>query len=118
YFEFFTDKIMPEDDPLTVKKQMALEITRQYHGMTKAHAAQKQFEQTFQKKQPEFKQTIKAEANLMLTIAALVGSNSEAKRLISQGAVDINGAKAADPLASVKTRDKLKIGQRIFVQVK
>lgn len=118
YFEFFTDKAMPQGEPLTVKKQLALEITKQYHGLAKAQAAQKSFEQTFQKKAPEFKKIIKAKENLMLTVAQVTGSNSEAKRLISQGAVDINGVKTSDALAAVKQGDKLKIGQRIFVKVK
>lgn len=118
YFEFFTDKDMPKGEPLAVKKQLALEITGQYHGLAKAQAAQKSFEQTFQKKAPEYKQIVKAKDNLMLTVASLVGSNSEAKRLISQGAVDINGVKASDALATVKSGDKLKVGQRIFVKVK
>ncbi|KKU86914.1 MAG: Tyrosine-tRNA ligase, partial [Candidatus Beckwithbacteria bacterium GW2011_GWC2_47_9] len=117
YFEFFTDKIMPEAEPMEAKKQLALEITRQFHGTTKAQAAQKNFEQTFQKKTPEFKQTIKAKDNLMLTIAGLVGSNSEAKRLINQGAVDVNSQKINDPNLKLKTGDKLKIGQKTFVKI-
>jgi len=117
YFEFFTDKTMPQGEPLTVKKQLALEITKQYHGLTKAQAAQTHFEQTFQKKAPEYKQTVKAKTNLMLTVAGLVGSNSEAKRLIQQGAVDVNGEKMKKNNLKLKIGDKIKVGQRIFVQV-
>ncbi len=117
YFEFFTDKSLPQGEPLTVKKQLALEITKQYHGLTKAQAAQKHFEQTFQKKAPDYKQTIKAKANLMLTVASLIGSNSEAKRLIQQGAVDINSVKARDPAAAVQVGNRLKIGQKTFVKI-
>ena len=50
YFEFFTDKSAPQGNPLTVKKQLALEITKQYHGDAKAKNSQTHFEQTFQKK--------------------------------------------------------------------
>ncbi len=117
YFEFFTDKTAPKGDPLTVKKQLALEITGQYHGVTQAQTAQKSFEQTFQKRTPEYKKKVKAKDNLMLTVAGLVGSNSEAKRLISQGAVDVNGAKASDASAAIRVGDKLKIGQKTFVKV-
>ena len=117
YWEFFTDKTMPKEEPLAVKKQLALEITSQFHGAAKAQASQKHFETTFQQKAPEFKQTVKAKANLILTVASLVGSNSEAKRLIQQGAVDVNGAKASDGTAAVRVGDKIKVGQRTFLKV-
>ncbi|MFH1705285.1 MAG: tyrosine--tRNA ligase [Patescibacteria group bacterium] len=117
YFEFFTDKTMPQGEPLTIKKQLALEITKQYHGLSKAQAAQKHFETTFQKKTPEYKQEVLAKANLMLTVAQVTGSNSEAKRLMSQGAVDVNGIKATDGTTAVKVGDKLKIGQKTFIKI-
>lgn len=117
YFEFFTDKNMPRGEPMIVKKQLALEITGQYHGTAKAKAAQVSFEQTFQKKAPEFKQTIKALDNLVATIAQISGSNSEAKRLISQGGVDVNGVKAG-PDTKIKPGDKIKVGKMKFYEVK
>ncbi|MCG2692029.1 hypothetical protein L6272_04350 [Microgenomates group bacterium] len=58
-----------------------------------------------------------AKANLMLTVASLVGSNSEAKRLIQQGAVDVNNVKAGDPAAAVQVGDKLKIGKKTFAKI-
>jgi tyrosyl-tRNA synthetase len=118
YWEFFTDKNMPKGEPLAVKKLLALEITNQYRGLAKAKEAQKSFEQTFQKREPEYKETIKAKANLMLTVASLVGSNSEAKRLINQGAIDVNSQKIGDSNLKLKAGDNLKIGQRIFVKIK
>jgi len=117
YWEFFTDKDMPKGDPLTVKKQLALEITSQFHGIKKASLAQTHFETTFQKKAPQFKDTIKQENNLIETIAQIVGSNSEAKRLISQKAVDINSQTVTDINQSIKKGDRLKIGRKTFVTV-
>lgn len=115
YFEFFTDKDCPEGEPLAVKKQLALAITQQYHGLIKAQTAQAHFEQTFQNKAPEFKQKIKLLDNLIKTIAQITGSNSEAKRLISQGAVDINGVKA-DLETPIKPGDKIKVGKTKFYE--
>ncbi|KKR76027.1 MAG: hypothetical protein UU21_C0020G0004 [Candidatus Levybacteria bacterium GW2011_GWA2_40_8] len=117
YYEFFTDKNMPSGDPLSVKKLLALEIIQQYHGLKKAQTAQTHFEQTFQKKAPEYKQTVKAQANLMLTVAALVGSNSEAKRLIQQKAVDLNNQAVTDFNQPIKIGDKVKIGKKTFVKI-
>ena len=109
---------MPKEEPLAVKKQLALEITSQFHGAAKAQASQKQFEQTFQQKAPEFKQTVKAKANLILTVASLVGSNSEAKRLITAGSVDVSGATVYDPTMEIKGGEEIKIGKKTFVKVK
>jgi len=117
YFEFFTDKSMPQGEPLKIKKQLALEITKQYHGQTKAQAAQKHFATTFQQKTPKYTQTIKSAATIAGTISPLVGSNSEAKRLIKQGAIDLNEKTISDPNLKPKPGDKLKIGKKTFVKV-
>jgi len=117
YFEFFTDKIMPEAEPMEAKKQLALEITRQFHGQNQAQAAQKRFEQTFQKREPKFEKKIQLGDNLLYTVAQIVKSNSEAKRLIKQGAVDVNGMPLKELIASLKTGDKIKIGKKWFGKV-
>lgn len=117
YFEFFTDKTIPPGEPLSVKKQLALEITKQYHGLAKAQAAQTHFEQTFQKREPEFNESITLKSNATTTIAPLVGSNSEAKRLISQGGLDVNNQKITDPSFKLKTGDKIKVGKKKFYEV-
>lgn len=116
-FELLTDMDLPKTEPMTAKKTLAFELVKQLRGLTKAQTAQKHFEQTFQQKSPEYKQEVLAKANLMLTVAGLVGSNSEAKRLIQQGAVDINSVKANTPTAAVQAGDRLKIGQKTFVKV-
>lgn len=116
YFEFFTDIDKPQGEPLTVKKQLAFTITAQYHGAVKAKNAQEYFAKTFQKKEPEFKQKIKSQENIILTVAQICGSNSEAKRLISQGAVDVNGVQA-NWETLVKTGDKVKVGKKKFYEV-
>ncbi|MDZ7586766.1 MAG: tyrosine--tRNA ligase [Patescibacteria group bacterium] len=117
YFEFFTDKSLPRGNPLNVKKQLALNITTQFHGEKKAQAAQKHFEQTFQKKSPEYTQTVKLQSDLITTLAQVCGSNSAAKRLIQQKAIDINEQTVTDFNQSVKVGDKLKIGKKTFVKV-
>ncbi|MBU2052209.1 tyrosine--tRNA ligase, partial [Patescibacteria group bacterium] len=52
-FELLTDLEKPSTDPMKSKKNLAFEVVKQIHNETLAKAAQKQFEQTFQKKQPE-----------------------------------------------------------------
>ena len=116
-FELLTDLDLPKGEPMTAKKILALEVVKQIHGLAQAQAAQKNFEQTFQQKAPDYKETIKAKENLMMTVAQITGSNSEAKRLIQQGAVDKNNIKIINIADTVQVGDKLKIGQKTFVKV-
>jgi tyrosyl-tRNA synthetase len=118
YYEFFTDVDLGKldlSDPLKAKKELAFTITDQLHGKEKAENAQKYFESTFQKKMPEFKESVAGQGSLAATISPLVGSNSQAKRLIDQKAVDVNGITATDFNQKVKTGDQLKVGKKIFV---
>lgn len=117
YFEFFTDKPTPKGKPLIIKKQLALAITQQYHGLQKAQAAQVRFEQTFQKKAPEYKETVSFKENLGTTVSQITGSNSETRRLISQKAIDINNQLATDFNQPIKVGDRLKIGKKKFCTV-
>lgn len=117
YWEFFTDKNMPKGEPMTVKKQLALEITKQYHGQDKAQSAQKYFEQTFQKKEPEYLEKIIGKSFLVKTLIDKTGSASETKRLIVAGAIDINGKTVREINTLVKPGDKIKVGKKKFYEV-
>jgi tyrosyl-tRNA synthetase len=130
YFEFFTD-IPPTEitqikaelksaklHPLAAKKQLARNITAQFYGASQAQTSQARFEKTFQKQQPEYRLTIKAAPTLAGTITPLVTSASAAKRLIRQGAVDLNQKTITDPQYRIKGGEKIKIGKKIFARVK
>jgi tyrosyl-tRNA synthetase len=116
-FELLTDLDFPKGEPMAAKKILAFEVVKLLHGEADARAAQKHFEITFQKKEPEYKDTIKLQDSLIKTLAQVTGSNAEAKRLIAQGAVDINSSKVTSINAEVKRGDHLKIGQKTFVKV-
>lgn len=103
--------------PLKAKKRLAFEIVAQVHGKTQASSAQEAFEKTFQEKEPEYKKEVKAKPNLLETIASLTKSRSEAKRLISQQGVDVNGTTVSDPTFKISGGEKIKIGKRTFVRV-
>lgn len=106
------------DNPLKAKKELAREIVKMYHNENKANEAQEKFEKTFQKRTPEYKMEIPAHETFAGTIANVTGSVSEAKRLIKQGAVDIDGTTISDPTHKIKGGEKIKIGKKIFVKVK
>ena len=100
------------------KKHLAYEIVKLIWGEGGAKSAQEYFEKTFQKKKPEYTKEIKIADTLAAAIAPVVGSMSEAKRLIAQGAVAISGKKVLDPTAKINAGDNIKVGAKIFLKVK
>ena len=111
------DALQQKLTAMDLKKRLALEIISMCHGPAAAKTAQSHFENTFQKQNPEFSTTVPLRENLAGTISSEVGSMSEAKRLIRQGAVDVSGATISDPTYKVKVGDNVKIGKKTFVKV-
>jgi tyrosyl-tRNA synthetase len=117
--------------PMEAKKRLAYEIVKYYHNEKLANLALNQFEQTFQKKDYEAlaKEIILSSEikNLplieILTQSNLVKSKSEARRLIEQGAIEINYRKVIvqDNINNLKinlnTNDLLRIGKKNFYKL-
>ena len=137
YFELLTD--VPEDqieelkklalkNPvylMEAKKRLAREIVAMYHNKKSSITAEKEFEKIFSKKElpskiPEVK--IK-EKNLpildLLVKTKLVPSKSEAKRLVLQRGVKIDGKVQDDWRKNIEIKKGmvLKIGKRKFVKI-
>jgi tyrosyl-tRNA synthetase len=107
-------------DPLNEKKHLAYEIVKLVWGEKEAIEAQKSFEQTFQKGDlnlPAKEVTVDKNENIVEVLAKIVGSKSQAKRLIVQRAVDINGKIIKDIQIKLSNGDILKIGKKDFVKV-
>jgi len=142
YFELVTDvslneinqiKISLENDnlhPQDVKKKLAREIVKLYHGQNAALIAEEEFEKVFNKKlyPEEMKELVLKKDNLkegkiwlikLIALSGLVNSKSEARRLIEQGGVKINGEKVDDPNLdlTVKKGMVIKIGKLNFVKL-
>lgn len=105
-------------NPFEAKKILAINIVSDIHGKPQAKEAQRYFETTFQDEKPEFSIEIQPESTLAGTITPTVGSSSEAKRLIRQGAVDVSGATIYDPTQKIHGGEEIKIGKKIFRKVK
>lgn len=113
-------------NPMLYKKRLAFEIVKLYHGEAAAEEAQTKFEKIFsQKELPEEMPiyTAKEEQIKMiklLTDNGLCSSNSEAKRLINQNAVSVDGIKWTDPDGELTIRDGqvIKVGKRKFLRIK
>ena len=113
-------------NPMELKKRLAREIVGQFHSAEAVREAEAHFERVVQRGEvPEEMTTIAMEAigkswlSRVLVGASLASSVGEAKRLISQGAVEINGHKvAADYRASeLRPGDTLRVGKQRYARV-
>jgi len=104
-------------NPLKAKKALAFEIVSQIHSSKEAKTAETYFKRTFQKRKPKYEEKIEPKEDLLATIAQVTKSNSQAKRLIKEGAVDINEKRIKNPQAKVKKGDRIKIGKKNFFKV-
>ena len=134
YFELLTDIPLDDlpkfkqkaiDDPRNTKHELAFTITRMYHGEKSAAEAKEHFEKTVIKKEipddiPEFTFDKGSELNLVQIIRNIkfASSNSEAKRLIQQGGVSLDGNTIDDIHHTVSIDDGfdqvIKVGKRKF----
>lgn len=115
-----------EINPMDLKKRLAYEITSRYHSEKAAQEAQEEFERVFQKKEipskdiPIFKTKVeKINIINLLVDSDLTSSRAEAKRLVKQGAVDIDGIPITNYQSSIilKNDSIIKAGKRKFIKI-
>jgi tyrosyl-tRNA synthetase len=117
-------------NPVVIKKRLAYEVVRQFHGKQAAAKAEKYFAEVFQKKEtpeeaPEytFVASCIGDGLYRLDIAptllqkGLVKSNSELKRLLAQGAIELDGNKVSTNIIEAYNGSILKIGKRKFIRI-
>ncbi|MFN3740878.1 MAG: tyrosine--tRNA ligase [Thermodesulfovibrionales bacterium] len=112
--------------PMDAKERLALEIVERYHGKEKAIRAKEYFDRVIRKKDipediPVYE--IKEEEGFwlpkILKDSGLVKSSSEARRLIIQGAVEVNNKVIRDPDLRLPIGQYLiRIGKRRFLRLK
>jgi tyrosyl-tRNA synthetase len=116
---------------MDAKKRLAYEITKIYHSAEEAQAAKEEFERVFSQHElptdiPEVaipKSSMTDEgiwAPTLIVTAGMAGSNSEARRLIQQGAVTLDGERITNPTGNVQIKDGqiLKAGKLKFGKLK
>ena len=103
--------------PMEAKKELAFEVVKILWGEKDAKEAQGAFESTFQDRKPTFDIKVSSGGTLAETIAPFTQrqSISNAKELIKQKAVDVNGKTSSDPSLLIKKEDKIKVGSRTFL---
>lgn len=114
-------------NPRDIKIALAKEIIARFHSVEDADAAHQDFIQRFQKNaipddMPEVTiELTNGEVTIghLLKEAGLVGSTSDAMRMIKQGAVKINGEKVSDTrlMLTEKSESVFQVGKRKFARV-
>ena len=118
----------PLTNPSTVKRRLARTLVALYHSENEAANAEKEFNRMFKEKEapeeipevalsaPEGKMGILQ----LLTDARLVGSKSEARRMVDQGAVSVDGVKINDQHAVVSIAGGivLRVGKRGWCRIR
>ena len=139
YFELASDaptqdlprlKTFAQENPRDAKHELALTIVRMYHGEEAAQAARAYFEQTVIRKEipdemPVFQPAPPEGSRIglleLMTQAGLTKSNGEARRMVQQMAVSIDGEKVSDFRLeidlSTRTPFVLKVGKRRFARI-
>lgn len=117
----------PKTNPRDIKRELARKLVEMYHNMEAATKAEEEFDNIFVKKGLpdeipifEFSKT-ENDINLIDLIikTKLAESKGEARRLIQQGGVSIDGNKETDISKTIKLENEtiLKVGKRNFVKI-
>jgi tyrosyl-tRNA synthetase len=132
YFELCTRVPMDQvrrllaGNPRDAKARLAREIVTQFHGAEAAGAAEEEFHRIFARRElprevPEVRLAGPPATGVDLLVAlGLVASRSEARRLVVQGGVEVDGVRLDDPGAPVPVRDGsvVRAGKRRFARVR
>ncbi len=108
--------------PRDAKMQLAREIVSIFYGDEAAAAAEAAFVRVFQKKDlpdemPEYALQEGQTVLDVLTAAGLVSSRSEARRLVQQKGVRLDGEVLTDARAPFPGKGVLRVGKRKFVRI-
>ena len=131
YFELVTR--VPESEiarlrhlhPMEAKKRLARTVTAMYNGEAGATAAEAAFARVVQAREvPDNIDLIRLAtpaggepAWKVVVLAGMAASNSEARRLIQQGAVEVDGSRVTDPNQKIEMSGEsrlLQVGKRKF----
>ena len=115
----------PNVNPRDIKRRLARTFIAMYHNEEEANKAEEEFDKVFIKKEvpddiTELKLNDKELSILDLILKVKFAlSKGEAKRLVSQGGVSINGKKVSDinSIIQIENGMILKVGKRKFIKL-
>jgi tyrosyl-tRNA synthetase len=115
-------------DPMALKHSLAGRIVSRIHGEGAADAAADEFRRVVQRKEapediPSVDVSLGDRSGIkifeMLVEAGLAPSKSEARRLVQQGAVSLDGERQSDPTRALEAgQSTVQVGKRRFAQVR
>jgi len=119
----------PATNPSHVKRELARDLVAQYHNAEAAEAAEAHFDRIHVKHDvPEEIDEISLASDAgglwivkALTASGMCKSSSDARRMIQQGAVSVDGEKLSDGehrLSKRETPYTLKVGKRQFIRIR
>ena len=139
YYELLTNEdlaTIKTQHPMEMKMALAERLVGQYHGANAVSQAKEDFKQRFQArdfpenpdvtvklKKTELSDSASPEIGLvdLLIRTGLVPSKAEARRLIAQNAIQVDGKKHSDPHGTIHLepgrQSRMKIGKRKFALV-
>jgi len=113
--------------PMEAKMRMAREVVAQFWGPERARAAEEEFMRVFRRREapaeampvpvPLAAGAAAVDMVSLLVGAGVVASRSEARRLISQGAVDVDGVTLRGPQAVVREGSIVRVGKHRFLRI-
>ncbi len=117
----YKERLESGENPMILKKELALRITSEITSEKKAKQAQEFFEAVFQNKDKDIeipeKEVSEKESplNQLLVDIDFASSKSEAKRLIEQGAVKIQGKKITQYNYPINTpnQPEIRVGRKL-----
>jgi len=117
----------PTKNPRDLKRRLAREFVTLYHSADDALKAEQEFDRVFvQKDVPDDLQDFTPDTDAaacwivkLITESGLAPSNGEARRLVKEGAVSIDGEKVTNPDAEIALNAPkvLKVGKRRFIRI-
>jgi tyrosyl-tRNA synthetase len=117
----------PEVNPRDIKRNLAKKLVEMYHSSEAANAAEQEFDNIFVKKGlPDDIGTYSFDSSTtqidILDLIVAVGfapTKSEARRLVTQGGVSIDGVKISDfkSIIDIEGEKILKVGKRNFIKI-
>jgi tyrosyl-tRNA synthetase len=124
--ERITELVNPDKThPKEAKVFLGKIIIKQFYNEAAADAAAAEFEKVFAQNQlPSERLVVSIPSNLASTTSIVISvfdvSSSEAKRMIKQGGVKIDGEKASDPNSQIEPKNGMVIqfGKRIVKEIK
>lgn len=112
------------ENPMNLKKELALKVVTELHNEEEAKHASENFQSTVQNKElptdiPEYKLKDDQGVLEVLVESQSVESKSEAKRLLEQGGLELNGEKLNLETINqtLKNDDILKIGKHKYLKI-